>query len=72
MSIDSESLSVAAVATKPDLLQEQIKKLTEQVAALSMQVTSEQRKPNHCYNYSKTGLQSELPVSICCQMFSVQ
>jgi len=46
MSIDNESLPVAAVAPKPDLQQEKIERPTEQVAALSTQVANEQRKPN--------------------------
>ena len=55
MSINNESLPVAVVAPKPDLLQEQIKKLMEQVAALSTQVTNKQRKSKRCYNCGQTG-----------------
>jgi len=72
MSIDSESLSMAAVATKPVLIQKQIKKLTDQVAALSTQVT---RGSLSIVTIAAKQVISKVnyhAVSICCQMFSVQ
>ena len=55
MSIDNKSLPVAALAPTPDFLQGQIEKLTEQVAALSTQVTNGQKKSKHRYNCGQTG-----------------
>ena len=82
MSIDNETLPVAAVAPEPDLQlqQEKIERPTEQVAALSTQVANEQRKPKHCYNCGRTGhiqhecfyLDQHQYMLMQCQMLSMQ
>ena len=57
MSIDTQSQQVAAVEAQSNHtnpLQEQVEKLTEQVAALSAQI-SQQQKPKRCYKCGQAG-----------------
>ena len=60
MSIDTQSQQVAAVEAQSNHtnpLQEQVEKLTEQVAALSARIyrDSQQQKPKRCYKCGQAG-----------------